>query len=55
MSLKEAVNSYQLMKGHEALSERPFVLIVLSVEINNLNVFLSLEILLLRKYCFVVD
>ena len=39
MSLKEAVNSSQLMKGHEALSERPFVLIVLSVEIKNLNFF----------------
>ena len=37
--LKEAVNIYQLIRGHKALLERPFAMIVLSVEIIMLNFF----------------
>ena len=52
MSLKEAVNSYQLMKGHEALSERPFVLIVLSVEIKKNEIFVVVGNIVVEKVSF---
>ena len=39
--LKEAVNIYQLIRGHEALPERPFAMIVLSVEIIILKFFVG--------------